>query len=68
MIREFFAPRFTLVFVVLLLLIWFGLFVWLKGSTRQHRRWLTHARLVVIAAVMSLVLTIGLVIVVQVFD
>jgi hypothetical protein len=68
MIREFFAPRFTLVFVVLVLLIWFGLFVWLKGSTKQHRRWLTHARLAVIAAVMSLILTIGLAIVVQVFD
>ena len=68
MIREFFAPRFTLVFVVLLLLIWFGLYVWLKGSTKQHRRWLTHARLAMIAGVASLLLTIGLVIVVQVFD
>ena len=68
MIREFFAPRFTLVFIVLLLLIWLGLYVWLKGSRKQHRRWLTHARLPVIAAVMSLLLTIGLVIVVQVFD
>ena len=68
MIREFFAPRFTLVFVALLFLIWFGLFVWFKGSTEQHHRWLTHARLAVIAAVVSLVLTIGLVILVQVFD
>jgi hypothetical protein len=68
MIREFFAPRFTLVFVALLVLIWFGLFVWLKGSTNQHRRWLTHARLAMIAGVVSLLLTIGLAIVVQVFD
>ena len=68
MIREFFAPRFTLVFVLLLLLIWFALFVWLKGSSKQHRRWLTHARLPLIAAAVSLLLTIGLVIVVQVFD
>ena len=68
MIREFFAPRFTLVFVALSLLIWFGLFVWLKGSKKQHRRWLTQARLPAVAAVASLVVTIGLAIVVQLFD
>ncbi|HEX4585828.1 MAG TPA: hypothetical protein VH183_13445 [Burkholderiaceae bacterium] len=68
MIREFFAPRLALIFFVLTALIWVGLFAWLKGSKKQHRRWLTHARLPIIAGVASLALSAALAIFVQVFD
>ncbi len=68
MIREFFSPRFTMIFVALLALAWFGLFVWMKGTPEEHRKWLTHARIPFIAGAVSLTLTVALAIVVQIFD
>jgi hypothetical protein len=65
MTREFFAPRLALFFFLFFALVWAGLFVWMMASLKQHRRWLTHARIPFIAAAISLVLTVGLAFVIQ---
>ena len=65
MIREFFAPRVALFFFLFAALAWAGLYVWMMASTKQHRRWLTHARIPFVALAISLVLTVGLVFVIQ---
>jgi len=65
LIREFFAPRMALFFVLFAALVWAGLYVWIMASTKQHRRWLTHARIPFIAGAISLVLTAGLAFVIQ---
>jgi hypothetical protein len=68
MIREFFAPRLALFFFVFAALVWAGLFVWMMASKKQHRRWLTHAKIPFVALALSLVLTVGLAFVIQFFN
>jgi uncharacterized membrane protein len=65
MIREFFAPRLALFFLLFAALVWAGLYVWMMASNKQHRRWLTHARIPFIALAISVVLTAGLAFVIQ---
>jgi len=48
--------------------VWAGLYVWMMASRKQHRRWLTHAKIPFIAAAISLVLTGGLALVIQIFN
>jgi hypothetical protein len=68
MIREFFAPRLALFFFLFATLVWAGLFVWMMASKKQHRRWLTHAKIPFVALALSLVLTVGLAFVIQFFN
>lgn len=68
MIRYFFQLRFFLIFVSLSGVLWLLLWTWMKASKEQHHRWLTGGRLLLIAGCASLALTIGLAIVIQVFD
>jgi len=68
MIREFFAPRPALFFFLFAALVWAGLYVWMMASRKQHRRWLTLAKIPFIAAAISLVLTGGLALVIQIFN
>jgi hypothetical protein len=65
MVREFFAPRLALFFFLFAALVWAGLYVWMMSSKRQHRRWLTHARIPFVAGAIALVLTVGLAFVIQ---
>jgi len=65
MIREFFAPRLALFFFLFATLVWLGLYAWMMSSKRQHRRWLTHAKIPFVALAISLVLTVGLAFVIQ---
>jgi hypothetical protein len=65
MIREFFAPRVALFFLLFAALVWVGLYVSMMASRKPHRRWLTHARIPFVALAISLVLTVGLVFVIQ---
>jgi len=68
MIRYFFQLRFFLIFVSLSGVLWLLLWTWMKASQEQQHRWLTGGRLLLIAGCASLALTIGLAIVIQVFD
>ena len=65
MIREFFSPRVALFFFLFATLAWTGLYVWMMASKKQHRRWLTHARIPFVALAISLVLTAGLALAIQ---
>jgi len=68
MIREFFAPRLAVFFFLFATLVWTGLYMWMMASKKQHRRWLTHAKIPFVALAISLVLTAGLAFVIQVLN
>jgi glucan phosphoethanolaminetransferase (alkaline phosphatase superfamily) len=68
MLREFFAPRVVMIFVLYFFLIWGMCVVWLKTNKRTHRKWLTHAKAPFVAAVVSFICTAVMAILLQFFN
>jgi hypothetical protein len=67
-IREFASPRLWTIFAVVAVLIYAGLYTWMRTTSKQHHRWLVAARLPLLAAGGALVVTVALVVFLTLFD
>jgi hypothetical protein len=63
MIREFFVPRFAVIFFIMFLLLSSMIWIWGTAFPRERRRWLRGIKVPLVAALVSIICTVCLAVV-----